>query len=666
MKKFKLYVALVVASTLLFTYCSEEDETLPTEEKTSLSFGAVLNDLANRSGLMKQALDDLPACSDDAPAYVEIILSGTEEVGTLENPVVLEVNPSPADYDEDGEEEYFTEEALELELEPGPYALEHFVVYNGDPANEASEIIWVAPLATANFGGVVESPLPLEFNLDAGEKTYLDVDVLCYDGRMVNQYGYLFFDLERREVVDFCFFANYCDENGRHFTANYTVSIWRGTNSSGAELYTGEVPEIGTNEDEEFFANPLCLSVPGPGEGVAADEPYLYYEVTLEDWEANYGTVGSLVSNGTLSWNDISANFSGGDEVEYRHLGFNCEDDGSGEPVDPDDDGVTGDNDNCPNISNPDQADSDGDEIGNACDNCAEEANPNQEDSDEDGIGDACEEVTQPDEDQDGVIDSEDNCPAVTNPGQEDADGDGVGEACDECPLTPSGEIVDNEGCTEDQLNTEDSPLTCTDGLDNDGDGLSDCEDPDCQLLNNDAGCNNCFDDGLSFADVVLDYDNNCPTGNIVSNDPNGALGMPDFNGSTGAYSTYTSLGNRGFIKLGFTNNTLTNSGDANPDLYVFEIGPLVEGSVIELRPASTETENILIANSFTDNDNDGFYSFGAIGGATAEIDIDGSLGLPVNTLLFDAIKITSSASNSCSGETPGADIDAVCALSSI
>ncbi|WP_416376128.1 thrombospondin type 3 repeat-containing protein [Salinimicrobium catena] len=533
MKKIKLYLMLLASSMLLFTYCSKEDETLPEDEKATLSFGAVLNDLIAERSDLKQAMEDLPACSDDAPAFVEVVLSGSADIGTTEAPLVLEVNPTPGDYDDDGEEEYFTEESLELELEPGPYTLEYFVVYNGDPANETSEVIWVAPMATSDFAGFVPNPLPLEFNLGAGVKKYVDVDVLCYDDRMVNQYGYLFFDLETTEAVDFCFFANYCNDEGRHFTANYSVNIWRGTDSSGAVLYSGEIPETGMNEDGDYFANPVCLAVPHPADGVAADVAYLYYEVTLEDWEGNYGTVDAMVLSGTLSWNDISANFTGEDEVEYRHLRFNCEDDGNGGPADSDDDGVADTEDNCPNAANADQADADEDGVGDACDNCPHDANPDQEDADEDGIGDACEDGEEPDGDEDGVADTEDNCPAVANPGQEDGDSDGVGNACDNCPenANPNQEDSDEDGtgdaCEEaapddDEdgvVNDEDNcPNTANaDQADADDDGVGDVCD-NCQNTANadqaDAdsdgigdACEAADDDG----DGMGNDDDNCP-----------------------------------------------------------------------------------------------------------------------------------------------------------
>ncbi len=66
---------------------------------------------------------------------------------------------------------------------------------------------------------------------------------------------------------------------------------------------------------------------------------------------------------------------------------------------DPDEDGLSASEDNCPDVSNPDQADSDGDGVGDVCDNCSDVTNTAQADSDGDGVGDVC-----------------DNCPDVSNP----------------------------------------------------------------------------------------------------------------------------------------------------------------------------------------------------------------------------------------------------------
>lgn len=324
MKKFRLYVIFMAATAFLFTYCSkEEDAALGGDEKTTLSFGAVLNDLVNRSSALKQQLD-IPECSDDAPAFVDIVLSGTTEVGSVENPLRVTVNVSPSDYDGDGIDEYFTHEHPDLELDSGSYTLEWFVVRNAN-----LEIIWVAPVSGGDMAKLVNNPLPLNFSLSAGTKEYVDVEVLCFDDREVNAYGYSFFDLETNEFFEYCFFVNVCDENGRHYPAAYSVDILLGSDPySGEVLYSGILNTTGINSDGEAFAEPLCFALPNLPE-YEDDEDYLSYRVRLLDWQEVYGEVaGNLLAPtrvGTLSRNDIMANFDGERAVNYKHLSFGCD-----------------------------------------------------------------------------------------------------------------------------------------------------------------------------------------------------------------------------------------------------------------------------------------------------------------------------------------------------
>ncbi|MGY5846859.1 thrombospondin type 3 repeat-containing protein [Salegentibacter sp. HM20] len=384
MKNFKYYFAGLAIVAMLFTSCSKEEDSLINDpsEKATLSFGAVLNDLLANRSQAKQALGDIPECSDAAPSYVEVVLSGTANVGSMATPLVVDVNPNPYDYDGDGVAEYFTEESMDLELVPGPYSLDFFAVYDAD-----DNLIWLAPYDGGTLSNFVDDALPIEFNLGAGTKKYVDVEVLCFDDRIVNEYGYLFFDIIGKEAYEFCVFINYCTDNGRHYPAYYSFDVYLGTDDSGQLLHSDLRPTAST-EGEDPSVAPLCFALPNPST-VADDEPYIFWRATLLDWEGVYGEVGDYVLEGTLSRNDIMANFDGDSNVDYTHLRFNCGD--TPPPADDDDDdGIPNDDDNCPNVPNPGQENSDGDSHGDACDNCPFVDNEDQADTDGDGVGDAC------------------------------------------------------------------------------------------------------------------------------------------------------------------------------------------------------------------------------------------------------------------------------------
>jgi gliding motility-associated-like protein len=211
----------------------------------------------------------------------------------------------------------------------------------------------------------------------------------------------------------------------------------------------------------------------------------------------------------------------------------------------------------------------------------------------------------------------------------------------------------------------ENNAILCADGMDNDGDGLIDCDDQDCYDLQNE-GCRTCFDDGLSFADIVIEYSPNC-INILVPDNPDRALGVSDhFQNSNGQFN-FVSLGQGGFIKLGFTNNLVVNSGNNDADIWVFEIGQAVEGTQVELEPFDALTTTTLISSGMMDADGDGYYEFGSISGATSSVDIDAFMpGIAAGDLKFRAIKLIDIPDQNCMGITAGADIDAVCALSSI
>lgn len=208
----------------------------------------------------------------------------------------------------------------------------------------------------------------------------------------------------------------------------------------------------------------------------------------------------------------------------------------------------------------------------------------------------------------------------------------------------------------------EASALACADGIDNDGDGLIDCDDPDCEELPN-LGCAIC-PGGLSFADTVLFVEQEC--GDLVGDLVN-ALGVADWSEEEPEIPAILSLGKGGTLRLGFTNNQMTNSGSGAPDLWLFEVGSAAERSSIALRPVDAATRSALIAASLPDEDGDGFFRVGILEGSTTGFDVDAVLpGFGFGVLRFDAVQIRDEQNVDCSGPATGADIDAVCAISSL
>lgn len=421
MKNINSYLAYIAVFALLITAgCSKEETGVMDDpansEVATITFGAMLNDLANRAmtNNSKAHFDQVPDCSDAEPAVAVIEFSyGGEDYSTTVD--IL--------HDDEG---YFTAytDDLEIPVTSGSteVTLNEFMVYDGDTSEASDEyysseygnLIWIAPRRTNDnpdqFAGYVEKSLPFSFDVAAGTKPYIDVEVLCFDRRMVNEYGYVFFNIVPETIYPLCLFANYCNADGRHWVADYSIDLEYGTGDDIMHvLYSSDMATAmattGTNNDGEFYADPLCLVVPGPPANLGADEPYLTLTVYPQDWEGSYGDIDNSPIVYELSWNDVYGLLNqDGETNEYLHLTL-------GECAE----GSTGDG--------------SGGNGGN---------NGGNEDMDSDG---------------DGIMDNEDLCPdtptgvAVNASGCPDTDGDGVFDNEDECPDTTMGVEVDENGC---------------------------------------------------------------------------------------------------------------------------------------------------------------------------------------------------------------------------
>ncbi len=156
------------------------------------------------------------------------------------------------------------------------------------------------------------------------------------------------------------------------------------------------------------------------------------------------------------------------------------------------------------------------------------------------------------------------------------------------------------------------------------------------------------FPDGaVSFADSVFSYDPVIKSGQPTDPYRNAlaAVGAPNHPEADGIQ--YVSLGDGGSITLSFLDNSLTGSGNNDLDLWIFEIGPDVEDTFVEISKDSTT-----------------WYNVGKVFGSTSGIDID-AYGF-TNSDFFSYVRLTDDPNEGDnSGNTVGADIDAIGAISS-
>jgi hypothetical protein len=154
----------------------------------------------------------------------------------------------------------------------------------------------------------------------------------------------------------------------------------------------------------------------------------------------------------------------------------------------------------------------------------------------------------------------------------------------------------------------------------------------------------------VSFADQVVSYQPGLqgasPTAPFQGAE--NALGIPDYSGSNTCAATcsFVSLGVGGALVLRFTENVLTGSNNSNDDLWIFEIGPDVEDTTVDV---STDGMTWL--------------SVGSVSGSTRGVDID-AFGYDSSSAFSYVRLIDVANEGATSGTTVGADIDAVGAIS--
>lgn len=158
-----------------------------------------------------------------------------------------------------------------LKLVPGTYYVTQFDVFgaDGDDEGDEDDLIWRAPAANSFYNSFMNIPLNREFAVVAYEKIGYEVEVLCYDETVADEFGFVWFDIDKVVLRDICLFGDIC------LTQFPDVDNW------GVGGYSGEF-DMPALFQVELYRNDVLLAY------------YSNYQPTEEGFEPDPDQLGAL------------------------------------------------------------------------------------------------------------------------------------------------------------------------------------------------------------------------------------------------------------------------------------------------------------------------------------------------------------------------------------
>jgi len=158
-----------------------------------------------------------------------------------------------------------------IKLDPGTYYVLSFEVYDGggDGFGGATDQLYMAtPGTDSNFDQYVTQTVPFDFTVTAFTKIEIDVEVLCYQKKFHDNFGFFWFNITEYIIREQCFFGDIClkhwsDYAGSHYdlqpgelgldmVAIMQIQVYK--NNIFVEAFTNDVaPNYGVGA-------PLCVT----------------------------------------------------------------------------------------------------------------------------------------------------------------------------------------------------------------------------------------------------------------------------------------------------------------------------------------------------------------------------------------------------------------------
>lgn len=280
----------------------------------------------------------IPICSDDTPTHVKVTLKGPGlpvegKTYTLD---VIETL-------EDGTQTSVLK--LDASITDDDFAITMFEVYtmwdhDEDPSNDDVEkLIWLSPTTESHYASIwgLHNAVTKTFTVDAFTKKKVDVDVICFEPYDYENFGFSWYDFNRIDIKQLCFFGDICTKFHAAFHARGAYV--------GQPGYVGfDFPvifEIVITDDQgneiardnnlawQGVGVPLCLEYPNyvdiPNEELTFTiNMKMPYDGVDEYSETVYSDTFYAEEFDNTDLNDDLANIFGGDDGIFDFVVGNC------------------------------------------------------------------------------------------------------------------------------------------------------------------------------------------------------------------------------------------------------------------------------------------------------------------------------------------------------
>ncbi len=190
MKK-SLFFFLVISIAVMFASCNKDDDS---NNGVQFKIANVANNF--KSASLVPSIEEIP-CSDLRASYVKVVIDGAEyKIGTF----------------------YIVENGIEilysntLMLESGEHQISEFSIWNDlGTSTESDDILLSAtPHLNSAFAEYVSNPLNFSFTTYSDRKTYVGIEVVCYDDEYEADFGFVYYGIGEISVHSLNFFGDFC------------------------------------------------------------------------------------------------------------------------------------------------------------------------------------------------------------------------------------------------------------------------------------------------------------------------------------------------------------------------------------------------------------------------------------------------------------------------